>query len=65
MTDVPIDTTPLVAHVAGVPVEEVLPGVLACGAVGIRMATVYVRRRLSWRARPSVRRGTDWGERPQ
>jgi hypothetical protein len=63
--DVPIDTTPLLAHVAGVPVEEVLPGVLACGAVGVRMATVYVRRRVSRRARPSVRPGTDWGKRSQ
>ncbi len=61
----PIDTTPLLAHVAGVPVEEVLPGVLACGAVGIRVATVYVLRRLSWRGRPSVRRGMAWEERSQ
>ena len=37
--------TPLLAHVAGIPVEEVLPGVVACGAAGIRVATVYVRRR--------------------
>ena len=41
--------TPLLAHVAGLPVEEVLPAVLACGAAGISAATVYVRRRLGWR----------------
>lgn len=61
----PIDTTPLLAHVAGVPVEEVLPGVLACGAMGIRVATVYVRRRLSWGGRPSARRGMAAEERSQ
>ncbi|HEY6672616.1 MAG TPA: hypothetical protein VIZ91_08975 [Solirubrobacterales bacterium] len=43
------DWTPLLAHVAGVPVEEVLPGVLAVGAVGARVATDWVRRRLGWR----------------
>jgi hypothetical protein len=40
--------TSLLAHIAGLPVEEVLLGVLALGAAGIRMATVYVRRRRSW-----------------
>ena len=44
--------TPLLGHVAGVPVEETLPGVLACGAVGVRLAAVYVRRRLGWRDEP-------------
>jgi hypothetical protein len=39
-------TSPLLAHVAGVPVEEVLPGVLACGFVGVRVATVSLRNRL-------------------
>jgi hypothetical protein len=41
------DTSPLLAHVAGVPVEEVLPGVLACGFVGVRVATVSIRNRFS------------------
>jgi|SoimicmetaTmtLAB_FD_contig_71_455781_length_1254_multi_2_in_0_out_0_2 hypothetical protein len=45
------DTSPLLAHVAGVPVEEVLPGVLACGAVGVHLAADYVKRRLPWRDR--------------
>jgi hypothetical protein len=42
--------TPLLGHVAGVPVEETLPGVLAVGFVGVRLATDWVRRRL--RRRP-------------
>ena len=42
--------TPLLGHVAGVPVEETLPGVLAVGAVGARLATEWVRRRLRWRS---------------
>ena len=50
MSAVPSDWTPFLAHVAGVPVEEVLPGVLAVGAVGARVATEWVRRRLGWRA---------------
>jgi hypothetical protein len=39
-------STPLLGHVAGVPVEETLPGVLAVGAVGVRLATEWLRRRL-------------------
>ena len=46
MNGVPADTI-LLAHVAGVPVEEVLPGVLACGFVGVRVATVSLRNRWS------------------
>ncbi len=48
MTSIVLSATPLLAHVAGLPVEEVLLGVLACGAAGIRVATVYLRRRPSW-----------------
>ena len=44
---------PLLGHVAGVPVEETLPGVLAVGAVGVRLATEWLRRRL--RLRPAAR----------
>ena len=51
--------TPLLAHVAGIPVEEVLPGVVACGAAGIRVATVYVRRRLGERGERGARRERD------
>ena len=46
MNSLPADTI-LLAHVAGVPVEEVLPGVLACGFVGVRVATVSLRNRWS------------------
>jgi hypothetical protein len=42
--------TPLLGHVAGIPVEETLPGVLAVGAVGVRLATEWLRRRLRWRS---------------
>jgi hypothetical protein len=42
--------TPLLGHVAGVPVEETLPGVLAVGAVGVRLATEWLRRRLRRRS---------------
>jgi hypothetical protein len=42
--------TPLLGHVAGVPVEETLPGVLAVGAVGVRLMTEWLRRRLRWRS---------------
>ena len=41
--------TPLLGHVAGVPVEETLPGVLAVGAIGARLATEWLRRRFRWR----------------
>jgi hypothetical protein len=41
--------TPLLGHVAGVPVEETLPGVLAIGLIGARVAMDWVRRRLRWR----------------
>ena len=40
--------TPILGHVAGVPVEETLPGVLAVGIVGARLATEWLRRRLRW-----------------
>jgi hypothetical protein len=40
--------TPLLGHIAGVPVEETLPGALAVGAVGARLATEWLRRRLRW-----------------
>ena len=42
--------TPLLGHVAGVPVEETLPGVLTIGAVGARLAAEWLRRRLRWRS---------------
>jgi hypothetical protein len=42
--------TPLLGHVAGLPVEETLPGVLAIGAVSARLAAEWVRRRLRWRS---------------
>src|SRR5262249_56366162 len=35
--------TPLVGHVAGVPVEETLPGVLALGVVGAHVAREWLR----------------------
>jgi hypothetical protein len=50
MMDVIAAFTPILGHVAGVPVEETLPGVIAIGAVSVRLATVWVRRRLGWRA---------------
>jgi hypothetical protein len=40
---------PLLGHVAGIPVEETLPGVLAVGAVGARLAAEWVRRRVGGR----------------
>jgi hypothetical protein len=46
----PLDWTLLLAHVAGVPVEEVLPGVLAVGVLSARLATEWLRGRLGWRA---------------
>jgi len=49
--------TPLFGHVAGVPVEETLPGVLALGAVGVRLATGWLRRRLRWRSTSGERAG--------
>jgi hypothetical protein len=45
---------PLLGHVAGVPVEETLPGVLAMGFVDVRLATDWLRRRLRWRPRDTV-----------
>ena len=50
MIDVSAVFTPLLGHVAGVPVEETLPGVLAVGAVGVRLAIEWLRRRLRWRS---------------
>jgi hypothetical protein len=40
---------PMLGHVAGVPVEETLPGVLAVGVLGARLATDWLRRRLGSR----------------
>jgi hypothetical protein len=54
--------SPLLGHVAGVPVEETLPGVLAVGAVGARLATEWVRRRL--RVRPAGKDDARQGDRP-
>ena len=54
--------TPLLGHVAGVPVEETLPGVLAVGAVGARLATEWLRRRLRWRS--AGEKGAGRGGRP-
>lgn len=60
MIDVLAVLTPILGHVAGVPVEETLPGVLAIGAVGARLATEWIRRRLGWRAaRDTGARGRD------
>jgi hypothetical protein len=53
--------TPLLGHVAGVPVEETLPGVLAVGAVAARLATEWFRRRL--RVRPAGEKGGGGGGR--
>jgi hypothetical protein len=53
--------TPLLGHVAGVPVEETLPGVLAVGAIGARLATEWLRRRLRWRS--SGEKGAERGSR--
>jgi hypothetical protein len=55
--------TPLLGHVAGVPVEETLPGVLAVGAIGARLATEWLRRRLRWRSYgdKGARRGSRQG----
>jgi hypothetical protein len=49
MIDVSAFFTPLLGHVAGVPVEETLPGVLAIGALSARLATDWLRRRLGRR----------------
>ncbi len=49
MIDVSAVFTPLLGHVAGVPVEETLPGVLAVGAVSVRLASEWLRRRLGRR----------------
>ena len=54
--------TPVLGHVAGIPVEETLPGVLAVGAVGARLATEWVRRRLRWRS--TAEKGAGPGSRP-
>jgi hypothetical protein len=54
--------SPLLGHVAGVPVEETLPGVLAVGAVGARLATEWVLRRL--RVRPAGKDDARQGDRP-
>ena len=54
--------TPLLGHVAGVPVEETLPGVLAVGAIGARLATEWLRRRLRWRS--AGEKGAGRGSRP-
>jgi hypothetical protein len=54
MMDISSAFTPLVGHVAGVPVEETLPGVLAIGFVSVRLAADWVRRRLGWRSRDRV-----------
>ena len=62
MTAVLSSFTPLLGHVAGVPVEETLPGVLAVGAVGARLATEWLRRRLGWRYAAEKRAGP--GSRP-
>lgn len=59
----PLDWTPLFAHVAGVPVEETLPGVLAVGALGARLATEWLRRRLGWRH--AAEKGAGRGSRPR
>ncbi|HSD25556.1 MAG TPA: hypothetical protein VLB79_14645 [Solirubrobacterales bacterium] len=50
MTTVLSSFTPMLGHVAGVPVEETLPGVVAVGAIGARIATEWLRRRLRWRS---------------
>jgi hypothetical protein len=42
-------STPILGHVAGVPVEETLPGLLAVGLIGARVTADWVRRRLRWR----------------
>jgi hypothetical protein len=60
--DIFVVFTPLLGHVAGVPVEETLPGVLAVGAVGARLATEWLRRRLRWRS--TAEKGAGRGSRP-
>jgi hypothetical protein len=54
---------PLLGHVAGVPVEETLPGILAVGAVGVRLATEWFRRRLG--LRPAREKTGGEGGQPQ
>jgi len=54
--------TPILGHVAGLPVEETLPGVLAVGAVGARLATEWIRRQLR---RPAMRNKVSQSERPR
>jgi hypothetical protein len=44
-------STALLAHVAGVPVEEMLPGLLAGGTAAVTLVTISIRRRLEGRAR--------------
>ena len=46
--------TPLLGHVAGIPIEETLPGVLAVGLVGARLAAAWFRRRLGRLSRDGV-----------
>ena len=44
----------IVAHIAGVPVEETLPAVIPVGVLGVSLASVHIRRgakRLSARRR--------------
>ncbi|HET9119522.1 MAG TPA: hypothetical protein VFN72_03215 [Solirubrobacterales bacterium] len=54
---------PVLGHVAGVPVEETLPGILAVGAVGVRLATEWFRRRLG--LRPAREKTGGKGGRPR
>ena len=54
---------PLLGHVAGVPVEETLPGVLAVGVVGSRLLSDWFRRRL--RVRPAREKAAGGWSRPK
>jgi len=55
--------TPIPGHVAGIPVEETLPGLLAVGAVSVRLGTEWLRRRLHWRS--TEENGAERGSRPE
>lgn len=49
----------ILAHIAGVPVEETLPGVLAVGFLGVRLSAHYLQqraRRLRSRRLPAAER---------
>jgi hypothetical protein len=49
-----MSSTLILAHVAGVPVEEMLPALMVGGFVGLRAAMSYMRRRSPWSRSPRI-----------